>query len=290
MPFQRSTAVLYWNKEAFAEAGLDPEKYPKTWNEMVAYGKAVTKKDAPRPGRALGCRHSGQRRLGTMALRGAVAQNGVRLMNDAGNKSDLTDPKVVEALKFWVDLNRGSRRPPARDPGDGERRPSDFLEERIVMIWTTTGNLTNLRANAKFDFGLAPYPGNPAPASVLGGGNLYIFKKSAGRQKEAALKFIKFLTSDEILADWGINTGYVPPRDGAWNTAALKAYAAKVPDVLVARDQIPVSVPEWSTHENARTGKVLNRCARRRLDRNEDAGKGARRRPGRNRTHLRPYR
>ena len=126
------------------------------------------------------------------------------------------------------------------------------------MIWTTTGNLTNLLANAKFDFGLAPNPGNPAPASVLGGGNLYIFKKAPAAEKEAALKFIKFLTSDEILADWSINTGYVAPRDGAWNTEALKAYAVKVPDVLVARDQIPVSVPEWSTHENARTGKVLN--------------------------------
>ncbi|MBK7592163.1 MAG: hypothetical protein IPI27_13025 [Betaproteobacteria bacterium] len=49
----------------------------------------------------------------------------------------------------------------------------DFLEERIAMIWTTTGNLTNLKANAKFDFGPAPYPGKVAPASVLGGGNLY---------------------------------------------------------------------------------------------------------------------
>ena len=126
------------------------------------------------------------------------------------------------------------------------------------MIWTTTGNLTNLQANAKFDFGLAPYPGKVAPASVLGGGNLYIFKKAPAAEKEAALKFVKFLTSDEILADWSINTGYVAPRDGAWNTAALKAYAVKVPEILVARDQIPVSVPEWSTHENARTGKVLN--------------------------------
>src|SRR5690606_19970951 len=46
VPFQRSTAVLYWNKDAFAEAGLDPEKYPTTWDEMVEYGKAVTAKDA----------------------------------------------------------------------------------------------------------------------------------------------------------------------------------------------------------------------------------------------------
>ncbi len=126
------------------------------------------------------------------------------------------------------------------------------------MIWTTTGNLTNLRSNAKFDFGLAPYPGKVKPASVLGGGNLYIFKKAPQAEKEAGFKFIQFLTSDEILADWGIRTGYVAPRDGAWETEALKAFVAKVPEIAVARDQIPNSVPEFSTYENARTTKILN--------------------------------
>jgi sn-glycerol 3-phosphate transport system substrate-binding protein len=126
------------------------------------------------------------------------------------------------------------------------------------MIWTTTGNLSNLKANAKFDFGLAPYPGKVAPGSVLGGGNFYIFKKAPEAEKEAGFKFIKFMTSDAILSDWSIKTGYVAPRDGAWDMPDLKAYVAKVPDAAVARDQIPRSVPEFSTHENARTSKVLN--------------------------------
>jgi sn-glycerol 3-phosphate transport system substrate-binding protein len=46
IPFQRSTPVLYWNKEAFAEAGLDPETPPATWEEMVEFGKKLVKKDA----------------------------------------------------------------------------------------------------------------------------------------------------------------------------------------------------------------------------------------------------
>jgi sn-glycerol 3-phosphate transport system substrate-binding protein len=65
------------------------------------------------------------------------------------------------------------------------------------MIWHTTGNLTNMRKNATFDFGVAPFPGNPKPASVLGGGNLYIFKEATDEQKAAAFKLIQFLTSDE---------------------------------------------------------------------------------------------
>ena len=256
-PFQRSTAVLYWNKKAFAESGLAPAKYPKTWDEMVAFGKAVTKKDASGRVTRWGVGIPGNVGSAQWLFGALCAQNGARLANGEGTQTYLTDPKVVEALRFWVDLNKvhGIHPPGIQEWGT---TPSDFIEERIAMIWTTTGNLSNLLKNAKFDFGLAPYPGKLAPASVLGGGDLYVFKKAPQNEKEAAFKFIKFLTSNEIMADWSIKTGYVAPRDGAWQTEALKAYVAKVPDAAVARDQIPVSVPEFSTHENARTTKVLN--------------------------------
>ena len=46
IPFQRSTPVLYWNKDAFKEAGLDPETPPASWAEMVEMGKKLTKTDA----------------------------------------------------------------------------------------------------------------------------------------------------------------------------------------------------------------------------------------------------
>jgi sn-glycerol 3-phosphate transport system substrate-binding protein len=256
VPFQRSTAVLYWNKKAFAEAGLDPAKYPKTWDEMVADGKAVVKKDASGRVTRWGVGIPGDVN-GAQWMFGALTnQNGARLANEAGTETYLTDPKVVETLQFWVDLSKQGVHPPGIQLWG--TTPADFLEERIAMIWTTTGNLSNLRNNAKFPFGLAPYPGKVAPGSVLGGGNFYIFKKASPAEKEASFRFIKFMTSDAILADWSIKTGYVAPRDGAWETAALKEYAARVPEILVARDQIPHSIPEFSTHENARTTKVLN--------------------------------
>lgn len=257
VPFQRSTAVLYWNKTAFAEAGLNPEKYPTTWGEMVDYGKAVVKKDAAGNVTRWGVGIPGNVGSAQWLFGALTAQNGARLANEAGTETYLTDPKVVEALQFWMDLSKvhGIHPPGIQEWGT---TPSDFLEQRIAMVWTTTGNLTNIRKNATFDFGLAPYPGNPNPASVLGGGNLYIFKDAPEADKAAAFEFVKFMTSDEIQADWGIQTGYVAPRDGAWETDALKAYAAEVPQAVVAKDQIPNSVPEFSTHENARTTKVLN--------------------------------
>lgn len=257
VPFQRSTAVLYWNKDAFAEAGLDPEKYPTTWDEMVEYGKAVMTKDANGNVTRWGVGIPGNPGSAQWLFTALAAQNGARLVNDAGTETYLTDPKVVEALQFWRDLSvvEGIHPPGIQEWGT---TPSDFLEGRIAMVWTTTGNLTNIRTNATFDFGLAPYPGNPNSASALGGGNLYIFKDASEEEKAAAMKLAKFLTSDELQADWSIQTGYVAPRDGSWETQVLKDYVAEVPAANVARQQIPTSVPEFSTHENARTTKALN--------------------------------
>lgn len=257
VPFQRSTAVLYWNKDAFAEAGLDPEKYPTTWDEMIEYGKAVLTKDASGAVTRWGVGIPGNPGSAQWLFTALAAQNGARLMNDDGNETYLTDPKVAEALQFWRDLSteHGIHPPGIQEWGT---TPSDFLEGRIAMIWTTTGNLTNILNNANFEFGLAPYPGNPDSASALGGGNLYVFKDASDAEKAAAMKFAKFLTSDELQADWAIQTGYVAPRDGSWETQTLKDYVAKVPAADVARQQIPTSVPEFSTHENARTTKVLN--------------------------------
>ena len=256
-PFQRSTAVLYWNKKAFAEAGLDPEKYPTTWDEMVQYGKAVLKKDASGKVTRWGVGIPGNVGSAQWLFGALVAQNGGRLFNENGKETYLTDPKVVEALQFWVDLSKvhGVHPPGIQEWGT---TPSDFLEGRIAMVWTTTGNLTNIKKNANFDFGVAPYPGKAKPASVLGGGNFYIFAKASQAEKDAAFKFIKYMTSDELQADWGIQTGYVAPRDGAWENPALKSYIAGLPAAEVARKQIASSVPEFSTYENARTTKILN--------------------------------
>jgi sn-glycerol 3-phosphate transport system substrate-binding protein len=257
VPFQRSTAVLYYNKDAFKEAGLDPEKYPTTWQDMVAAGKAVLKKDSGGQVQRWGVGIPGNVGSAQWLFGALAAENGASLVNEKGTETTLADPKVVEALQFWVDL---SKKEGIHPPGIFEwgTAPADFLAGRVAMIWHTTGNLANIRKNATFDFGVAPFPGNPSPASVLGGGNLYIFKEAPQEQKDAAFKFVKFITSDDVLADWAVQTGYVAPRDGSWTTKTLRDYIAREPQALIALKQIPNSVPEFSTHENARTTKILN--------------------------------
>ena len=59
--------------------------------------------------------------------------------------------------------------------------PKDFFERKIAMMWTTTGNLTNVKTNAKFDFGVAMLPASKQRGSPTGGGNFYLFKQSEAR-------------------------------------------------------------------------------------------------------------
>ncbi|MBM3604165.1 MAG: extracellular solute-binding protein [Alphaproteobacteria bacterium] len=103
---------------------------------------------------------------------------------------------------------------------------------------------------------ISPYP---VPDGLLQQGPLRVLRCSASdEQKAAAFEFIKYMTSDELLADWGIQTGYVAPREGSWGTQALQDYVAEVPQADVARRQIEVSVPEISTYEGQRVNEVLN--------------------------------
>ncbi len=256
VPFQRSTVVLYWNKELFKEAGLDPNKPPATWNEMLAYAQKLTKRDGSGNTTQWGIQvpSSG---FPYWLFQGFTTQNGVELMNAAGDTTYYDKPEVIEALQFWVDLGRKHRVMP-QGVVEWGTTPRDFFERKIAMMWTTTGNLTNVKNNAKFDFGVAMLPAGKRRGSPTGGGNFYVFKKSTPQQQQAALRFIKWITSPERAAQWGIDTGYVAVRPDAFETPTMKKYVAGFPAAAVARDQLPFAVAELSTHENQRVTKALN--------------------------------
>ena len=256
VPFQRSTVVLYWNKELFKEAGLDASKPPQTWAEMTAMSQKLTKKDASGKVTQYGVQipSSG---FPYWLFQGLTTQNDVILSNDAGTQTKFDDPRVIEALQYWIDLSKKHGVHPTGIVEWGTT-PKDFMEKKAAMIWTTTGNLTNIRSNAKFDFGVAMLPTGKKRGSPTGGGNFYIFKKTTPVQQEAAFKFAKWLTQPERAAQWGIETGYVAVSPAAWDTAALKKYAADFPPAAVARDQLQYAVAELSTHDNQRVTKAFN--------------------------------
>ena len=133
-----------------------------------------------------------------------------------------------------------------------------FLEGETAMMWHSTGNLTAVKNNAEFDFGVAMLPANERLGSPTGGGNFYLFKDSTEAEKQAALELIKFMTAPEQAAEWSIKTGYMGVSPAAYETDALEAYTAEFPPALVARDQLEHAVAEFSTFETARVRDGLN--------------------------------
>jgi sn-glycerol 3-phosphate transport system substrate-binding protein len=126
------------------------------------------------------------------------------------------------------------------------------------MMWHSTGNLTAVKDNATFDFGVAMLPASVRRGSPTGGGNFYIFKDTTEAERHAALRLIRFMTSDERSAQWSIRTGYMGISSDAYETRALSEYVADFPPARVARDQLEFATAELSTYQTGRVRKILD--------------------------------
>ena len=250
IPFQRSTIVAYYNKEKFREAGLDPESPPATWDELISMGKALTKDGTY----GLMIPSTGYPYWMFQAL---AIQNGKEVMSNDGLTTYFDDDAVVGTLEFWQSLSQEHGIMPTGTVEWGTLRQA-FLEGQTAMMWHSTGNLTAVKNNAIFDFGVAELPANVRPGSPTGGGNFYVFKDTSPEEKAAALKLIEFMTAPEQAATWSIKTGYMGVSPAAYETEALKAYTEEFPPALVARNQLENAVAEFSTFETARVREGLN--------------------------------
>ncbi|MGA3003533.1 MAG: ABC transporter substrate-binding protein [Acetobacteraceae bacterium] len=255
IPFQRSTIVLYWNKTAFGSVGLDPARPPATWQEHAEFAAKLTRVKAGKVDR-WGTQIPGSG-FPYWMFQALVTEAGGTLANAAGVVTDFAATPCVKALGYWLLLSTEYH---AHPPGivDWGTTPRDFLEQKVAMIWTTTGNLTNIRNSAKFPFGVAMLPAGKQRGSPTGGGNFYLFKSATEPQREACLRLLRWITSRERAARWGIDTGYVATRPDAWDTQVMQDYVAGFPAAAVARDQLRYAVPELSTHDNQRVTKALN--------------------------------
>lgn len=257
IPFQRSTLVLYYNKDAFQEVGLDPNKPPRTWDELVADGQKLTKRDASgavsRWG--VGFPSSGSSYWEFQALAIEAGQN--VFDNNAGNKVFFNAPQTVKGLQFLLDLSKTNKVMPSGTV-DWNTLPTEFDAGKYGMVYHSTGSLTSIIKGAKFNVGVAFLPRDTQFGSPTGGGNLYIFKGIPADHQAAAWKFVQWMTSPERQAQWSIDTGYVATRKSAFDTEALKSYAQQTPQALVARDQLQYAQNELGTHQMAEVQQILS--------------------------------
>jgi sn-glycerol 3-phosphate transport system substrate-binding protein len=256
VPFQRSTAIFYYNKTAFTESGLDPERFPTTWAELAAAAEKLTKRDASGKVTRWGIEIAGDLGNAQWTFGALANQAEQKLMNEAGTEVYFNQPKTIEAMTFWRNLAAKSRAAPEGVSNWSQLTP-DFLQGNVAIIQHTTGNLTNVRGKAAFPFGVAGLAGKVSPHTVVGGGNMYFCKNASAAERVASLRFARWITTPERAADWSIRTGYIATSPAAYETPALKDYIAKFPAANVARTFLPVATGELSVHENQRVYKVL---------------------------------
>ena len=254
IPFQRSTMVMFYNKDAFKEVGLDPEAPPANWTEMVEYAQKLTNDKRYGVGIAL---NSGSAQWAFTGFSLENCTNGVGLMNPNGKEVYFNTPENIEALQLWLDLQNKYN---CMAPGivQWTDLPTQFLAGEVAMIYHTTGNLTNIKNNATFDFGVCFMPAGRQYGAPTGGGNFYITNGISEERQQAAWKYIKFMCDTERAAQWSIDTGYVATRNSCYETELLKDYYASFPQALVAYEQLQYAQPELTTYSAAEMWRILN--------------------------------
>ena len=258
IPFQRSTMIIYYNKDAFKEVGLDPEKPPKNWDELLEYSQKLTKRDASGNVTRWGVGIDGDNAqwwFGGFSIQNSV--DGSNIMSQNGRQVFFNRPENIEALQFVCDLSQKYMVKPTGIIRWSDL-PTQFLDGQYGIIYHTTGNLTNISQNAQFEFGTAFLPGRKRYGACTGGGSFFISSGISEERRQAAWKFIRFVTDPARQAQWNIDTGYVAVRKSSQETQLMKDYYAQMPQARVAMDQIPFAGPELTVHNSNVVWDALN--------------------------------
>jgi sn-glycerol 3-phosphate transport system substrate-binding protein len=219
MPFNSSTQVLYINKDAFTKAGLDPNKPPKTWAELE-HDAAKLKASGAACGFTTGWQSWVQ--LESFSawhnVPFATLQNG---FGGLGTRLEFNGPVQVMHIQHLGDMAKKGLFTYA---GRKDEPTGKFMSGECAMETTSSGSYANIKANAKFAFGVSPLPYYPsvkgAPQNtIIGGATLWVMTQKDKSLYKGIAKFFTFLSSPEIQYDWHKSTGYVPITLAAYELA-----------------------------------------------------------------------
>lgn len=252
IPFQRSTPVLYYNKDLFTAAGLSAP--PKNFQELIDDAKKLTKGDGASQVWGVEVPSDG---FPYWTFQGFMIGNGKNVMNDTGTETYFNDPAVVQVLQDLLDLSKVQKVEP---PGvlKWANIPTDFKGGKTAMAVHTSGSLVDIVTDAKFQVGVAGIPGRKGYGMPTGGGNLYVFKAASAEKQKAAWTFVRWLTTPEKQALWTTKTGYIAPTNAAWNTDSMKEALKTKPQLLDAKNGLQYAAAELATHERSKVYEAFN--------------------------------
>ncbi|MBI4865300.1 MAG: ABC transporter substrate-binding protein [Candidatus Riflebacteria bacterium] len=232
-PFNKSFPCLFYNKDLFRRAGLDPSKPPATWDEFAAAGRKLTG-DFNEDGKidSWGWAFN----VDPWLLECMVLQNGGTLAHGDSDLSPIDAPEVVAAVDFFLNATKGPA--PYAYRTNGREFQNDFVGQRVAMIVTTSVSKSFMIDQIGFRWGMAPLPQGKRPVSIMAGTNIGIFARSPREKQEVAWQFIKFFTRADNTAYWAIKTGYVPVRRSAVASLEFQKYLEVDPTPLAAIAQL----------------------------------------------------
>jgi ABC-type glycerol-3-phosphate transport system substrate-binding protein len=199
LPDQTNGLCLFYNKEMFAKAGLDPEKPPRTWEEFVASAKRLTDRES-------GVYGFGMRNSLWWSLPFIYSFGGDLL--DAGGKCALASEAAVAGFQFKVDLYSKHGVEGGAWRAGGIRDDMGFQSRKYAMVFNGPWAVTGLERGG-IDFGVTLVPSGPAGyATNVGGNNLVVFATS--KHPREAARLMMFLVSPEAQARWANDLGQIP--------------------------------------------------------------------------------
>ncbi|MGH7263611.1 MAG: sn-glycerol-3-phosphate ABC transporter substrate-binding protein UgpB [Candidatus Rokuibacteriota bacterium] len=249
MPFNSSTPVLYYNKDAFKKAGLDVNKPPRTWPEMGEYGKKIQAAGYP-------CGFSTQWQQWVLVENYSAWHNvpiGSKQNGFAGFDAELlfNSPlhvRVVQQLADWQKtktFDYGGRRGDA-NPKFGNAECGMFLASSAAYA----GFVQASRGKFEFGLGMMPYWPDVAGApqnSIIGGATLWVLAGHKPDEYKAVARFFTYLSSPEVQAASHQRTGYLPITLAAYELTKKQGFYEKNPGTDVAIRQINNKPPTPSS-------------------------------------------
>jgi sn-glycerol 3-phosphate transport system substrate-binding protein len=244
MPFNSSTPVLYYNKDAFAEAGLDPEAPPETWDELVEFAEATQEAGWP-------CGFTTQWQSWIQIENFSAWHNlpiGTRENGFAGLDSELTinSPLHVRHIGNMGEWQKtkifdyGGRR--------GDPDPKFFAGE-CAMFFASSAAYAAVSANVQdfeFGIGMLPYYDDVEGApqnSIIGGATLWVLQGKPEADYEGVAAFFTYLSSPEVQAAWHQATGYLPITEAAYELTKEQGFYDANPGTETAIRQITLNPP-----------------------------------------------
>lgn len=252
VPFNRSTPILYINKDMATKAGLDPAG-PKTWDELKEYATKMTNKSEEIYGF--------ETPIDIWFYEAMVMQSGGEITN--GKKVAFNNESGQAPVKFWQEMMKEGvmKMPPGEDYNAWDVAKQDFVNGKVGMIFTSTADLAGLiqQTEGKFEISTAFLPENQKYATPTGGANLAMLEGGTDEEKEASAEFIKWMTETDRIVEFSSSTGYLPTTEDATNSEKLQTLYKEKPQYKVATEQLQyaVALPMLSGYKEA-TDKLMD--------------------------------